>query len=136
MTQKLISTSEVNRAIKDIKPPKVYSTAELKKLGFEPTFETGHGTYWDEDTGKRLFMMLKENKSDQDTEIKKAYDEGYKEGRMLGIQSGMRNMHSLFMEYLMDTNWTLAQELQFVSDSFLRPMIQGQVWGKIEPKSK
>lgn len=123
MTQKLISTSEVNRAIKEIKPPKIYSTAELKKLGFEPTFETGHGTYWDEDTGKRLFMLLKEGKSNRDKELNDAYDDGYKKGRMQGIESGMRNMHSLLIEYLMDTHSEIVQEIQYVSDGFLRPII-------------
>jgi hypothetical protein len=123
MTKTLISTSEVNRAIKDIKPSKVYSSAELKNLGFEPTFETNHGTYWDEDTGKRLFMLLKEGKTDHDKELNDAYDDGYKKGRMAGIQSGMRNMHSLLIEYLMDTHNELAQEIQYVSDGFLRPLV-------------
>lgn len=128
MTQKVISTSEVNQVVRNIKPPKIYSVKELMDMGLTPLFQTNTGTYWAEETKDKLLEMVLGDKSNKDLELEAAFDKGYKEGRRTGIENGMRNMHNIFMEYLMDTNFELAKELQHVTDSFLKAPFK-QNWG-------
>lgn len=126
MTENVISTSEINRLIKKFKPPKVYTVNDLKKMGFEPTFITTHGTYWLKEVIDEVIQTLLGNRDKEliyQNEINEAFITGYKKGRKEGIESGMRNMHSLLIEYLMDTHNELVQEIQYVSDGFLKPMI-------------
>ena len=129
MTQTLISTAEINGQVKGL-TNKIFLIRDLIELGFKPVYTTKNAAFWEEDTGKKLETLLKKNKKTEFTfeeeinmAITQGYKDGYKDGRKNGIESGMRNMHSLLIEYLMDTHSELVQEIQYVSDGFLRPII-------------